>query len=169
MKKEELNKLIDKIESENPSKKAFFGLHSSDYGESSYIKANKYGLELFARELLIASSKSEEVLNESKNNIIEFSLNEKWLTSDIWINHIELKKEDRIDPIINEEIPKITWKDRFILVGCFFTIAILIIIFIVGLFSVFNWYNEDKETEQNKSLELKKFVDERIVINLYKN
>ncbi|CAM4442961.1 hypothetical protein [Flavobacterium terrigena] len=167
MEKEELNKLIDKIESENPVEKAFFGLHSSDYGESSYIKANKYGLELFARELLIASSKSEENLNEYKDNVIEFSLNEKWLTSDIWINHIELKKEDRID-LIKEEIPKITWKDKFILVGCFFTIALLIIIFIVGLFSVFNWYNEDKETKQNKNLELKKFVDEISVINLYK-
>ena len=58
MKREELYKIIEKLELENPKDKAFLGFHSLEDGDLAYIKANKYGLELFARELLIASLKT---------------------------------------------------------------------------------------------------------------
>ena len=77
MEKEELNKIIKKIENENPKEKAFFGIHSTENGDEVYIKANKSGLELFAVELLKASRKSNEIIENSEKNVIPLNLEEK--------------------------------------------------------------------------------------------
>ena len=134
LEKEELNKIIEKIENENPKEKAFFGIHSTENGDEVYIKANKSGLELFAVELLKASRKSNEIIENSEKNIIPLNSEEKWLTGDIWIGYIEPKLEDRID--LKEEPYKKTWKDKIVEYGCFTIIGIGILIFIAGIFAI---------------------------------
>jgi hypothetical protein len=138
LEREELNRLIEKIENENPKDKAFFGIHSMDEGDESYIKANKFGLELYAIELLKASSKINETFEFKDKEIISFDTKEKWITGNIWVGHIELKSEDRID--LKVETYKRSWKDKFMNIGCFIFIGLVIIIFIAGLFSVINWF-----------------------------
>ena len=66
MEKEELNKIIEKIENENSKEKAFFGIHNLEAGDELFIRANKYGLELFANELLKASRNTDEIIGNSK-------------------------------------------------------------------------------------------------------
>ena len=138
MEKEELNKIIEKIENEIPKEKAFFGIHSMQNEDEAYIKANKYGLELFAIELLKASRKANEITQDSEKSIISFDPKEKWITGDIWIGYIEPKLEDRID--IKEEPYKKTWKDKFLGYGCLTIIGIGILVFIVGIFAVISWF-----------------------------
>ena len=67
MNKEELQNIIDKLESENRKEKAYFGIFEYGSGpDESYIKADKQGLELFALEILKAARDSEELLNNNK-------------------------------------------------------------------------------------------------------
>lgn len=138
MEKEELDKFIEKIENEVPKEKAFFGVNMINHEEDAYISANKYGLELFAIELLKAAKKTTEIKEDSEENIIIFDPKEKWITGNIRIGYIEPKLKHRIDPKI--ETNKTTWKDKVVKYGCFTIIAIVIIIFIAGVVSVINWF-----------------------------
>ncbi|MFN3754907.1 hypothetical protein [Flavobacterium sp.] len=138
MEKEELDKFIAKMESEVPKEKAFFGVNMIDHEENAYISANKYGLELFAIELLKAAKKATEIKEDSEKNIIIFDPKEKWITGNIRIGYIEPKLNDRID--LKIETYKETWKDSVAKYGCFTIIAILIIIFIAGIFKVISWF-----------------------------
>ena len=138
MEKEELNRIIEKIENNNSKDKAFFGVHSMENGDEAYIKANKNGLELFAVELLKASLKSDEIIEDSEKSIITFDPKEKWITGNIWIGYIEPKIEDRID--VKEELYNRTWKDKIVEYGCFTIIGIGILIFIAGIFAVLSWF-----------------------------
>ena len=108
-------------------------------GDEAYIKANKNGLELFAVELLKASIKSEDIIEDSEKSIITFDPKEKWITGNIWIGYIEPKIEDRID--VKEELYKRTWKDKIVEYGCLTIIGIGILIFIAGIFAVISWFN----------------------------
>jgi uncharacterized membrane-anchored protein len=138
LEKEELNKIIEKIESENSKEKAFFGIHYVDAGDELFIKANKYGLELFANELLKASRNADEIIQNSEKNILTFDPKEKWITSDIWLAYIEPKADNRID--INEKPYKKKWKDKIFEYGCLAIIGIGIIVFIAGIFAVISWF-----------------------------
>ena len=139
MEEEELNKIIAKIENENPKDKAFFGINNiGDDGDEAYISANKYGLKLFACQLLKASRKANEINEDSEKNIIQFDKNEKWITGNIWIGYIELKTKDRIDAKVKPY--KRSWKDKVAEYGCLVTIVIIIVIFIVGISSVIDWF-----------------------------
>ncbi len=137
MNKAELDKMIQKIENENPKDKAFFGVHYINDDDDLCIKANKYGLELFANELLKASRDANEIIESDDKNFINFDYKEKWITGDIWIRYIEPKAEDRVDLI--EEKHKKTWKDNAAEKGCLLTIGLVILIFIIGIKTVFSW------------------------------
>ena len=138
MKKEELEKIIKKIETENSTEKAFFGIHSLEAGDELFIRANKSGLELFAAELLKASKKAEEIIEQTEQSIITFDPKEKWITGDIWIAYIEPKSEDRIDII--EKTYVRNWKDKFLEYTIFTILGLIVLIFIVGIKAVFNWF-----------------------------
>ncbi len=139
MEEEELDNIIAKIENQNPKEKAFFGVYDlNEDGNEATIKANKYGLELFACELLKASRKANEIIEDSEKNIIVIDAKEKWITGDIWLGYIEPKSEDRLD--LEEEPVKENWKDKVAKYGCFATIGIIIVIFIAGVASVISWF-----------------------------
>ena len=140
MEEEELDKIIANIENGNPKEKAFFGVYDlNEDGNEATIRANKYGLELFACELLKASRKANEVLEDPKKNIIIIDATEKWITGDIWLGYIEPKSEDRVD--FKEKEYKRNWKDVAVKYGCVITFGILIFIFITGIISVVSWFN----------------------------
>jgi hypothetical protein len=137
MNNDELNKIIQRLENDNPKDKAFFGVHYINGGEDLHIKANRYGLELFANELLKASRDSNSIFVNPDKSLINIDYEEKWIKGDIWIVNIEPKTEDRVDLI--EESNKRTWKDKAVEKGCFLIIGIAILIFIVGIYTVFSW------------------------------
>ena len=138
MEKEELEKIILKIETENSKEKAFFGIHNIEAGDELFIKANKSGLELFASELLRASKESQEIIENNQKNIIPFNPKDKWIVGDIWIAYIEPKQEDRID--IREEPYIRTWKDKVLEYFIFTILGLIVLIFIAGVKAVFNWF-----------------------------
>ena len=138
MEKEELNKIIEKIENENSKEKAFFGIHNLEAGDELFIRANKYGLELFANELLKASRNTDEIIGNSKKNILTFDPKEKWITGDIWVAYIEPKAENRID--IKDEPYVRNWKDKIVEYGFLTILGLIVLIFIVGVKAVFSWF-----------------------------
>ncbi len=138
MEKEELEKIIVKIDASNSKEKAFFGVHSMENGDEAFIRANKYGLELYANELLKASRDFDEIIKDSEKSIIVFDPKEKWITGDIWLGYIEPKAENRIDII--EETYIRTWKDKLLEYTIFTILILIVLIFIVGVKSVFNWF-----------------------------
>ncbi|MEC4049650.1 hypothetical protein OX284_009440 [Flavobacterium sp. SUN046] len=139
MEKEELDKIIAKIENENPKEKAFFGVYiMNEDGHEASIKANKLGLELFACELLKASIKADEVIEDSEKNIIVLDTTEKWIQGDIWLGYIEPKSENREE--LEKKPDKPNWKDKAVKYGCFISITMLIIIFIIGIKTIISWF-----------------------------
>ena len=138
MGKAELVKIIEKIKSENSKEKAFFGIYYLNNEEDYIIKANKSGLELFAIELLEASNKFDEIIEHKEKTIIPFNPNEKWIIGDVFISYIEPYFENRID--VKEKVYIQSWKEK-VIQHCFYSILILIVLFfVVGLKTVFNWF-----------------------------
>ena len=138
MEKAELGKIIEKIKSENSKENAFFGIYYLNNEEDYVIKANKSGLELFAIELLEASNKFDEIIEDKEKTIIPFNPNEKWIIGDVLISYIEPYFENRID--VKEKVYIQSWKETLIKY-CFCGILILLILFfVVGLKTVFNWF-----------------------------
>lgn len=131
MKKEELDKIIEKIENENSKEKAFFGVHIiSDDCDEAYIKANKSGLQLYAAELLKASNSVCEIENTEKK-IISFNPEEKWINGDIWLAYIEPTIGDRVD-LVSEPGTK-NWKDKFAIYLFYSILVFIFLILIIGL------------------------------------
>jgi hypothetical protein len=133
--KEETQKIIDKLVSENSSKEAFFGILRYGGGtDESYIHANKSGLELFVAELLKASKKAGEE-NGVSTHVIELD-EEVWLDGDTFIEYIEtsVNRSDQKKYEYQE-----TWKDKTVTLGCIGLIGVALISMIIGLITIFQF------------------------------
>ena len=71
MKNEELNKIIEQLESGASKEKATFGIYYLEGEDEMHIKANKDGFELFASEMLKASRDSEYIIENSEKKYID--------------------------------------------------------------------------------------------------
>ena len=142
MNKEELQNIIDKLESENPKEKAYFGIFEYGGGpDESFIKANKQGLELFALEILKAARDTEELLNDDKGeSVFPLGFDEDWIDDDCstYIQYIEPTNEIRT---ITKREPYVeTWTDKTMKFGCISTILIAIVSAIVGIVTIVKWF-----------------------------
>jgi len=139
MTQDELQQIIDKLESQVSKYNASFGIFQHGGGsDESYIKANKEGLVLYALELLKAVNKTGEASGHGQNNI-PLSFEEPWLDeqSDTVVQYIE--------PVANRSIG-IDTKGRkgsvlvkFLSCGCFTVIVLLIVSAFVGLWTLIKW------------------------------
>lgn len=140
MKKEELNKIIESLESSNSVDDAHLAIYQYGGGpDESYAKANKEGLELLAVQLLKASRDFDEIVNDDEKNIILLDYEEDWLKGDVFIHYVE--PVDKAGKPLKRKNEAYTEKfsDQLVPLGCFGIILIIVISTIVGLVSIFNW------------------------------
>ena len=107
--------------------------------DEAYIKANKSGLQLFANELLKASKKVDDILEDSEKNIIPFDTETKWITGNIWLGYIEPKAEDRVD--FKKKSYKKIGKNIVAHFIIYSIAAILLLIFISGIVNIISWFS----------------------------
>lgn len=138
MEKEELDRIIKKLESQNSKDIATFGLFYRDGEDELHLKANKDGFELFAAELLKASRDSEKVINDSEKNYIDFGFNEKWIEGEL-IAYFKPIAENR-DEVEPEKPYMPTFKDDLFKFGCFTLLGLLLLCVIIGFYTVVNWF-----------------------------
>ena len=137
MTKEELDKIIENLESNNSKDKASFGLYYRDSDDEMHIKANKDGFELFAAELLKASRDSEKIINSTEKNYIDFGWKKNWIGGEM-IAYIKPISETRSE--IKEDLPHVTsFKNTIAKYGCLSLIAITVIGIAVGFYTIFKW------------------------------
>ena len=133
MKDEELQDIIDKIESANLKEEAYFGIFQYGGGaDESFIKANRQGLELFALELLKASKEKEK-------NTYSLDEDEQWIDidSDTQIDYIKLSNENRIKT--KQEKYNETWKDKIIKPVMMIVMLFLLASLLIGIGTIFKW------------------------------
>ncbi len=138
MNKDELQKIIDQLESVNLKDEAYFGIFQ--YGgeqDESYIKANKQGLELFAINILKAARDSQDIINDTKKSIIPLDYQEEWIDGDTLAQYIEPIPETRKQ--IKTEPHQATWQDKYFAHGCFAVGIIVFVLMIIGLITIFTW------------------------------
>lgn len=133
-----MDRIIAKIDNETSKEEAFFGLYHIDHEDEVYIKANRHGLELFACELLKASKQTSKVIEEDSSNVIQFTENNDWIRGDIRLGHIEPISEERAK--LEKQSKKLNWKDNAVKYGCYISIIILIMIFIIGIKTIASWF-----------------------------
>ncbi|WP_026711319.1 hypothetical protein [Flavobacterium filum] len=138
MKNEELNKIIEQLESGASKEKATFGIYYLEGEDEMHIKANKDGFELFACEMLKASRDSEDVIENSEKKYIDFGYKEKWIEGEL-IAYIKPVSESRNE--IKEEKPyRETFKDLAFKYGCLTIIGMIILSIIIGICTIVNWF-----------------------------
>ena len=137
MEDEELNKIIEILESKNSKDIASFGLYYRDGEDEMHIKANKDGFELFAAELLKASRDSEKIINSTEKNYIDFGWKRKWISGEL-IAYIEPISENR-DEIKEDKPHRTSFKDDLLKYGCLTLIAITALGIAVGFYTIFEW------------------------------
>jgi hypothetical protein len=133
----ELQKIIDKLETEKAETQASFGVFRAGGGEDeSCIKANKQGLGLFALELLKASLQSEINKPGRKKNIYNLKIDEQWIEkdSDVFLYHIEIQSGVRVPEIKESYKPSFT--DKLMPYGCGLVLIFLIVALIIGLVTI---------------------------------
>ncbi|TAJ12589.1 hypothetical protein DMA11_12325 [Marinilabiliaceae bacterium JC017] len=140
MEKEELQNIINLLETGNSKDDAYFGIFEYGGGsDESYIKANKQGLELFAADLLKASRDSEEIVLDNERDIYSLDYGEEWIDdeSGTFIQYVELiiekRKKEKKKPY------KETWKDDAAKIGCIGGVLIIAISIVVGLITMISW------------------------------
>lgn len=139
MKKEELEDLGSKIESEAAKDSALFEFHYHDgYEDAIYIKANRDGLLLFAMELLKVSATISQSGSEPVEKTISFDDSGMMEYSQVSILYIEptlQKKQKTIKALTHKK----TWKDSFAQIGCIGVVIIFALSAIVGFISILRW------------------------------
>jgi hypothetical protein len=123
----------------NLNDKEFSEFLNTEEARTSFIRANKEGLELFALELLKSAREIENVLSDPEKNIIPFDYDEDWVdeNSDTFIQYIEpIADKQKLKP---KSEYKSTFVDKLMPFGCGLIAIILVISVMVGLVTVFNW------------------------------
>lgn len=136
--KEELQKIIEKFDEDELKSQGTFGIFQYGGGsDESFIRANKEGLELFAIELLKSAKEIVDLMNTEKKNTIPFENDENWIDekSDTFIEYIEIVSEKQnLKSEHKSTFVNTLMQFGFVLVG-----IIIVISFLVGLVTVFNW------------------------------
>lgn len=139
MEKDQLEEIIKVLEENNSKEQAYFEVSYTDGEEyGTHIKANNSGIQLFASELLKISLNSEEIIN-TKERITYFEDTENWLKGLALFGYIKIISEKPEEN--KEEEIEVNWKDKIFKWGCYTTIILVIIIFIVGLVSIKNYFS----------------------------
>lgn len=140
MNKEELNRIIEELESANSEEEAYFNVEENhNYHNGRYVNANKAGLQLMAAQFLIASVEFDDFVNQEDRDEDTLWFSKTWSTGSAFINYIDpvLKEEDK--KVFPEYNPGLFQKifGSFIL----FTILLLIVgLFITGIVTVIGWF-----------------------------
>jgi hypothetical protein len=139
MNKDELQKIIDQLETANVKSDAQFGI--MEFGGSahdSYIKANKEGLELFAIELL-KISRDADILANKEEPARSMDWEAEWIdgASNTFIQYVELHAVKNEPPIIASY--KETIKDQIMKAGCISILVLIAIAIVVGLGTIADW------------------------------
>ena len=141
MTKDELQIIIDQLESGNLKCDAQFGI-LEDRGSShdSYIKANKEGLELFAAELLKASRDADAILASKENSGYAMGWREEWIdgASTTFVQYIELLNEKEISSTITPHTETI--KDQIMKVGCLAMLVVFVVAIVTGFATMVSWF-----------------------------
>jgi hypothetical protein len=136
--KDELQKIIDQLESGNSKDEAYFGIFQYGGGpDESFVKANKQGLELFAADILKASRDADEIVGDKEKNIIPLEYEEEWLDGDTFVQYVEPTLEKRKKA--KQEHYNETWEDQAIKFGCFAGLIIIAVALIVGFITMATW------------------------------
>ena len=138
MKNEELNKIIEQLESGASKEKATFGIYYLEGEDEMHIKANKDGFELFASEMLKASRDSEYIIENSEKKYIDFGYKEKWIEGEL-IAYIKPVSEIR-NEIKEEKSYRETFTDLAFKYGCLIIIGVIILSIIIGIYTIINWF-----------------------------
>ncbi|MFT3703923.1 MAG: hypothetical protein QM802_16275 [Agriterribacter sp.] len=140
MTQDELQNIITKLESQIAKDNATFGIFQ--YGgdsDESYIQADKNGLNLFALELLKAAHNAGKTSNSKEEGIIPISFQENWFDekSETIIHYVEIVKERNIR--IGRKGDKESIAEKLLPYGCLIGLALIIVAFFVGLWTLVKW------------------------------
>ncbi|MCF6131765.1 hypothetical protein [Flavobacterium wongokense] len=137
MQKEELDNIIKALEDRNSNSEPGLGFYylGNDRDET-YAKGNRAGLELFAVELLKASSRIDQ-MESGEIETLFVNVNKDWIE-----NHIPLCY---IEPVVNFERVEVDehttdWKDTVLKYGCFAIILLALFAFIIGMGTIIGWF-----------------------------
>ncbi len=135
MNDQKLEELIHDLESLNDEGNAYFGIQQYGGGpDESFVQGNREGLIRFAKELLKASTKTEEI--DGKIIYLIDDENE-WIDdmSEVGIDYIE--KVDVSGDFL-ENSPS-TNRDGMTGIGCIIAFVLIIMLVIIGVVTVFSW------------------------------
>jgi len=140
LEKDDLQSIIDQIESNTSKDDAYFGIFEYGGGpDESCIRANRSGLELYAVNLLKASRDFDEIIKDKDREPNYLNLNDTWIdnSSQTMIQYID--PVVHFDKKVNEDSYKETWKDKSIKTGCIVGITIVAASIIIGLITMISW------------------------------
>jgi len=139
--KEEIKKIIDKIESFNSKDEAYFGIFDTGpvNQNEGFIKGNREGLSLFAIELLKAIQKKDDSGANEKSVFYSLDQKAEWIDerSVIRIAYIEASDEPRkkaeFQPVLK------SGKVKIIEITLILIIIFGILAMIVGIITIAKW------------------------------
>lgn len=134
MSNQELEEIIQKLESLNKEEDAFFGVYQ--YGgapDESYIKGNKEGLIRFAKELLKSSAKKVDLENKTYYTLED----NDWIDgmSDVYIDYIEVVDSTTYFKSIENN----NQSHSGIAFGCLFFAVVILTVFVIGIITIIKW------------------------------
>jgi len=139
----EINEFIEKLRIRNDKKRAFFGFYQYGGGhDESCIRANKFGLELYAAELLESSIKST-TNNYDDNQFCYAEITPDWTdeNSDFFFDTIEIT--NRLKQTPKDDFPQYNISESFsskVIGFLFFLFLIIVIIMtIIGAITSVKW------------------------------
>lgn len=137
LKKEELVEVVKQLGLSNVEEKACFAICEYRDTERYFIKANKEGLEFFAKALLEASMILDE-REEEGEDLIPLAFEGEWLLSEgVIIDYVQLiNREGEVE----DEPDQLTFIDQLISLGCLTIFLFLIFSMIVGIATMMNWF-----------------------------
>jgi len=130
-----LTTIISYLEDNFSEKKAFLSMHQYGAGpEESFIKANKDGLALLAKQLLIVIEKGKK---ESSGNI-SFDNLDFMVDGEIFFDYVELTELSKQD--LNIDAVDRKFAEKIIPIGCIGLFVFLIFSLIIGIKEIFGWF-----------------------------
>lgn len=137
MNKEEIQVIVDQLDKFDVTD-GRFGIYQYGGGpDESYVKANKEGLIIFAKGMLLAALQEEKEQHDQK---IYYQLldheNDAWVDDNgtVLLNYVEVTETTDSSP--SEERPK---NFRFIATGCLLIALLAIVMFFVGIVTTIGW------------------------------
>ena len=136
--RQQIENIIDSLEEGTPADKAKFGIYYGGGPEEGFIRANREGLLKFSAQLLSAANNADQDSDDNKSSFYRTDFEEKWVDegSQILVQFVEVL-QSKEQPLAT--IPKETFAEKLVPIGCFAVIAILLVATIVGLWTLGKW------------------------------